>query len=228
MALVSDLITESFLDLGATAAGETITTAEQTDAFNRLNLIVDQWSREELTAFMIYHGSFTLAAGTANYTLGPTGTWVTAGVPNRVTGGRAYSGAFSGGLKLLSFAEFDEISDDPHGETVAIPSILAADQGWPVIALRFHPTPSGGTAEIEYWTAFAQFATVGDTINLPPGYTAALQKNLALHLFPQYARPGNSVDLVAGLAQSTKASIVDLSTRVIHAPPPPAPAKKAA
>jgi hypothetical protein len=230
MALVSDLITESFLDLGAIAAGETITTAEQTDAFNRLNLIVDQWSREELVAYTAQHGYFSIVAGTANYSLGPAGTWVTGSAPNRITGGRVVYGSFSGGLKLLSFAEFDEISDDGMGETAAIPRLLAADQGWPTIAVRLHPVPgAAATAQIEYWTALSQFGSVGsDLSGLPPGFTAALQKNLALHLFPQYARPGNTVELIAALAQSTKASLVDLNSRVMHIQPPAAPAKKAA
>jgi hypothetical protein len=226
--LVSDLIDMAMLDLGAVAAAEGLTSAEQTDAFNRLNLIVDQWSREELTAYLIVHGSYALVGGTANYTLGTGGSFVTAAAPMRVTSARAFSGSFSGPLKLLSFAELDEIARDTLGETAAIPEMLAADQGWPTISLRFHPTPAGSaTAQIEYWTAFSQFATIGDTVNLPPAFTAALQKNLALHLFPQYARPGTTVDLVAGLAQSTKASIVDLNTRVLHEQPA-APAKKAA
>ncbi len=221
MSLVSDLINQSFLDLGAVAPGEGITTAEQSDAFLRLNQILGQWSKEQLSVYTMVHGNWPLVAGTTVYTLGTGGSLSTAAVPMRVTGAAGVSGAFRGPIEVVSWDAFDARVADGQGEVSVLPEILAADQAWPSINIRVHPTPAAapGTLWLDYWTPLLAFATVGDTIALPPGFEAALHWNLALNLYPQYARPGATADVVAGMAQSTKASLVALGAGVLGQTP---------
>lgn len=224
MSLVSDIITQAFLDMGAYAPGETMTSLEQTDAFLRLNQMISSWSTEQLTMPTMLHTSFTLTAGTNLYTLGTGGTLVTAARALRVIGAQSVFGNFRSALKIISFDRFAaEVSDPLAGSTV-LAAVLAADGSFPSINLRVHPMPaaSPGLLWLDYWSALAQFVTVGDTINLPDGWNDALHFNLAVRLYPQYARAGGIDPVLASNAESTKAALVKLNADILgmtQAPP---------
>jgi hypothetical protein len=234
MALVSDIINEAFLDLNAIAAGESITSAEQADAFLRLQQMLDQWSAEQLSVYTVVHAGFTITAGTTVYTLGTAGSLATAAIPVRVTGAAGVAGAFRGPIKVVSWDEFDALTKDGSGEVAVIPEILAADNAWPAINIRLFPTPAASPATLwlDYWTSLAQFSTVGDTVTLPPGFQKALHTNLAVDLYPQYARPGTTVEILAAQAKAAKQSIIDLNAQILgmqqQQAAAPAPANKAA
>ncbi len=237
MSLVSDLLQQAFLDLDEIRVGRLIAPLEQAESFARLNQLLSQWSTEQLSVFTIVHQGLTLTAGTADYTLGTGGTLVTTSRPVRVTGALSVSGAFRSPVEVMGFDAFDA---DPRvvngrGKATVLAKLLAADQAYPSLALRVHPTPAPapGTLFIDYWTALAAFATVGDTIALPPGYEKALRWNLALDLYPTFCRhprPG-ALETIAGMAQASKASIVALNAAVLGSSAPPAaapPAQQAA
>lgn len=228
MSLVSDIITQSFLDLGAIAPGEGITDAEETDAFGRLNQMVATWSTEQLTVYTVIHQSFTLTAGTDAYTLGAAGSLETAGgvVPVRITSAASVSGNFRSPVKVVSFQTLTEMASDPLASTSVLAKLLAADNGWPSIGVRVFPMPaaSPGSLQLDYWTAITAFAGVGSTVSLPPGFEAALHWSLAVELWPQYARPGNSIDIIAANATKAKAAIVALTAQVLGLPAAGAPA----
>jgi hypothetical protein len=226
--LVSDLITAAFLNLGAIAPGETITAAEQADAFLRLNLLLSSWSTEQVTVPVLSHTSFVMVAGTSAYTLGTAGagaTLVTAGRVLAVTGASSVSSNFRQPVEVMSFDKFAATVADPLASTSVLALKLAADGNFPLINLRVFPVPAAapGALWLDYWMAIAQFATVGDTITLPDGWPEALHWNLALKLFAQYARPGTTVDAVAGNAQSSKGALNALQAKILgleqQAPP---------
>jgi hypothetical protein len=225
--LVSDIITDSFLDLGAIAPGETITAAEQTDAFLRLNFMLSSWSTEQLSAPSLTHTGFMLTAGTNLYTLGTGGTLVTAARPLAVTGATSVSGNFRGPVKVMSFDQFAAEVADPLASASVLAQVIAADGSFPSINVRVHPMPAAGpgTLWLDYWMAIAQFATVGDAVTLPDGWIEALHWNLALKLYAQYARPGATVDAIAGNAQASKGALNALNAKILglqQAPPPQA------
>jgi hypothetical protein len=223
--LVSDLIFFSFLDLGAVAPGETLTAAEQADAFARLNMMLSSWSTEGLSAPSLFHGSFALTAGTNLYTLGVGGALVTALRPIRVTGAQSVSGNFRMGMKVMSFDQFAQQVSDPIASASVLAEVLAADGSFPLINLRVHPMPAAapGTLWLDYFAAIAQFVTVGDTVNLPDGWTDALHFNLAMALAPQYARAGGIDPTLEGKAQTSKGALNALNAEILgqqQAPPP--------
>lgn len=226
--LVSDLINQAFLDMGAIAAGETITGAEQADAFLRLNQMVKTWSIEHLTAPNMSHTAFTPVAGTIAYTLGTGGSFTTAARPLRVTGATSLSGNFRSNVEVMSFEQFHSTVNDPLGSSSVLALKLAADNGFPSINLRVFPVPaaSPGTLWLDYWMALAAFGGVGDTIALPEGWENALHFNLAVALYPQYARAGGIPDVLAANAQNSKESLVALNREILGAAaPPPAAAQ---
>lgn len=217
--LVSDLINQSFLDLGAIAPGEAITSAEQADAFARLNQMLATWSIEQLSVYTVLHQSFTPTAGTDLYTLGAAGSFATTGavVPVRVTSAASVSGSFRSPVEVLSFKDFTLRAGNELGSTSVLAKLLAADSSWPAINLRIFPIPAAGPGalQLDYWTALTQFANVGATVTLPPGFEAGLHWNLAVELWPQYARPGNSIDIIAANAEKAKAAIAAVNADIL-------------
>lgn len=228
--LVSDIINEAFLDLAAIDPGVGITTAEQTDAFLRLNQMIGVWSTEQFSVFGATHTGLTVTAGTAAYTVGTGGSLVTAARPVRITGAAGIAGvagSFRAPIEVVSFDEFAARVRDPFGQVSVMPEIMAADQGFPSINIKLFPTPAASPATLwlDYWVAIAAFATVGDTVTLPPGYEDALHFNLALRLYPQYPRNGN-LDTLMALAKESKDSLMQLNAQILgQQPAAPAPAK---
>lgn len=214
MALVSDIINEAFLDLKVIQPGQTITTAMQSDAFLRANQMLDSWSDEGLVVPNQVAQTFALAAGSIAYTLGASGTFATSGSlrAQRVTAWRAfYAGVLHTGGQPMSMDEFGKLAKQTIGETSSVPMIVGTDTAYPNLNVRVFPPPSGnpGSIELFYWTPIAQFATVGDTVTLPSGFQDALHYNLAVRLYPQYARQGGIPPELAAMAQATKAAIVE-------------------
>jgi hypothetical protein len=232
MSLVSDILTEAFLDLAVIAPGETISTAMQTDAFLRLNQLLGSLSTEGATVFNQVEQTFNLVAGSVNYTLGSGGTFSTTGGlrAQKVTAWRANaSGVLSSGGPALSMAEFGAIARQERGRLTAIPEAVGADTNYPLINIAVYPPPSSspGTLTLHYWTPIPAFATVGDTVSLPPGYEDMLHFNLAVRLAPQYARATGITQELAANAQNSKASIIQQNTMMSMQPQQAAPQKAA-
>ncbi len=217
MALVSDIINQAMSNIGGYVPGETMTAAEQSDAFMRLNQMIDNWSREQLTLPNYLHGPFALTAGVNAYTLGTGGTLVTGAVPLRVTGAQSVSGNFRSPCRVISFDQFAAEVADPLAGATVLANTVAADGSYPNINIKVFPMPaaSPGTLWLDYWSAIAQFNTVGDTINLPAGWQAALHTNLAVELYPQYARMGGIDPVLAANAQKYKGALVALNAAIL-------------
>ena len=102
-----------------------------------------------------------------------TGSFNTSVRPVKVTGASSVSGNFRQGMEVISFEEYGQI-DDGSGLTAALPSKLAADNAYPLVNLRVWPIPNQPSSiEIHSWQPIASFASLADTINLPPGYERA-------------------------------------------------------
>jgi hypothetical protein len=216
--LVSDLITEAWLDIDEITVGRLISSAEQADSFARLNAMLDQWSTEELSVYTEAHTGFTVTAGTAAYTLGPSGTLSLASSAVCVTGASSSSAPFAKNIEVVSFPEFHARRENRRGRTTVLAELVAADQHWPLINILLYPTPaaSPGTLWLDYWLPLTAFTAVTETVSLPPGYTNALRLNLALELFGPYARharPGKFEWLV-GQAKAAKEAVVALNLQV--------------
>jgi len=219
--LVSDIITEAFLDLGLIAPGQTITSEEQADAFLRLNQMLKSWSTEHVSIFTETHTSFALTAGTNAYTMGTTGTFSTSARPVKICSASAVSGGFRAPVRAMSFEEFRASVDDGRGVVSILPQAMAYDNSFPNLNIRVFPTPapSPGNLEIDYWTELSAFATVGDTVSLPPGFEDALHYNLATRIYPQYARQGGLDPGLVSNAQLTKAAITALTASMLNSAP---------
>ena len=69
-----DIISGALKDIGALEAGETPSNDAAQDALQMLNLIVDQWSNENMMVFNIQEIIFNVIPGQVQYTIGPNHT----------------------------------------------------------------------------------------------------------------------------------------------------------
>lgn len=69
------------------------------------------------------------------------------------------------------------------------PKVLFYNPGFPYSTISVWPVPNGA-AELHMWTdaIISDFATIGDTVNLPQGYARAIKLSLALELAPEYGK----------------------------------------
>jgi hypothetical protein len=203
--------------MGSITAGGSISTAQQTAAFLILQQMWAGWSTEQDMSNAVYHQAFTLTAGQNAYTLGTAGTLVATANPLRVTAATSTSGAFRNPVTVVSFDKFDQLVADGTGKTSVLAELVAVDNSYPTKNIRVYPTPaaSPGSLTLEYFAQLAQFATVGDSLNLAPGYEEALHYNLAVALYPQYRRAAGIPPELAILAENSKRRIMDLNRSIL-------------
>jgi hypothetical protein len=95
MATPFDIITGSLKDIGALEAGEVPTADAAQDALSMLNLIVDQWSNENMMVFNIQEIIWNVIPGQVQYTIGPNHT-----TPNFI--GAQYTGSIAGNVLTVT------------------------------------------------------------------------------------------------------------------------------
>jgi hypothetical protein len=234
MSTWNELIDIAFLDIAVIQPGESITTAMRTDAQKRLNELLASLSTEGATVATqkVYTG--TLGVGTSNYTVGATGTLP--GVNERVqrlTAWKAVSGHVAHGGPVLPLDAFGAavqaeqerlaavamqaalagIAAVPASIVAPVPSIVGADTAFPLINLKVFPPPSAASSlELAGWTPIAVITDFTLTPTLASGWELMIHTQLALLLYPMYARQGGIPQELAAMAMNAKASIVNQNT----------------
>ncbi len=215
--IVSDIITESFVDLGVIQPGETISSDMLANAFLVLNQMWSSWSVERTVANVVYHQSFAIVPGTSKYTLGTAGTLSASARPIRVTAWNSSFGNFSTGGPILDFDQFRAKTLNATSRRSQLPELLAADQAYPNINIEVFPPPdlSPGVLTLDYWGPVVPFAATNTTLNLADGYESALHYNLAVALSPQYARTSGITQELAANAQNSKSVIMQKNADIL-------------
>ena len=95
MAKPIDIITGALKDIGALAAGEAPTPDAAQDALDMLNLLVDQWSNENMMVFNIQEIIWNVIPGQVQYTIGPNHT-----TANFI--GAQYTGSITGNVLTVT------------------------------------------------------------------------------------------------------------------------------
>jgi len=197
---VSQLIHGSFRLIGAIASGETLETNELNDAFTSLNQMISSWNTE---------GASIVGRQRLLITVGGTNIYSLPQRPVHIESASVASGGIDSQLAIVDSAGW-EATPEKAAQSVYV-KVLYCDYAYPTSTCYIAPIPRlGGTMEIWMYLPIAQFATVNDSIDLPPGYEAALRYNFALALLPEY--PRSQVDpTLPAQAQNYKASIVQLN-----------------
>lgn len=196
MSTFLDLCTDSLSDIGQLGIGQSPSPEQTNQALRYANRMLQTWSTLKYYIYQTATRPFTLTAGLQDYTLGPT-----AAGPGSFVGARPVL-VQSAQIRLPGsslFLPLNMLSDDQwaairdKGATCSaqgLPQDLWVNEGYPNIDFHLWTVPNNAcTISMLTWELLQQFATVFDTVNLPPGYERAVQKNLALELCSAYDMP---------------------------------------
>jgi len=201
MPTVSELIHSSFRLIGAIAAGEILETNELDDALVSLNQMLSSWNTEGASLV----GRKRLLVSVA----GTNGPYALAERPVRIEAASVAAGGIDSQLEIVDSAGW-ESTPEKQAQSVYVRRLFC-DYGYPTASVYIAPIPRlGGQLEMWVYVAIAQFTTLAQTVDLPPGYEVAVRYNFAIALLPEY--PRSQVDpTLPALAQMYKASIVQLN-----------------
>ena len=200
--------------MGVYAPGEPVSSADMTQAFTRLNDMLDSWSNESLTCYAILEQTGTLIPGQYQYTIGTSaGANFSMTRPIRLikTPGSVYVVDSSGNRYTLQVVERDQwnLIGNIANVTSDFPNVIFYDPQYPLGIINVFPIPNIGWQM--YWDSYLQltdFASLTTQLSLPPGYAKALKDNLALELWP-YFKQDNSVPsaLLVSTARISKGNV---------------------
>jgi len=198
MATASAIIRRAMRLICALAASETPAAAEQADALESLNAMLDAWRNESLSVYALRDETLTLT-GAASYTIG-TGGALNTTRPVKIEAAFQRVGDTDYPLRLASAIAWSELAEK-SSTTSDVSDWLYFETSYPLGKLWLYPTPTAGVLHLTTWTPLAAFAAA-DEVALPPGYQDAITYHLAIRLAPEYGRPVTPE--VAALAKDAK------------------------
>lgn len=186
MASALDIIKRSMRLLGVYAIGEDPDAAESQDGLTALNSLLASLSNESLLVYARSKDAIALTAGQASFTIGPSGTTVSAR-PVKVLGESYLTiGTVSYPLELLTLEQYNAIGIKTLS---SIPRALYVQAGMPDVTVYLWPQPSEA-ATLNLWSdkLLTSFPALTTQVSLPPGYERMLAFLLAIDLAPEYER----------------------------------------
>lgn len=186
MATASTLINRALRLIGQLASGASPTSDESSDALVALNDMVEAWKNERLLVYALQEESLSLSDGTASYTIGPSGSPSLNTIrPIDIEEAWIVASNTSYPVKKMQDEEYAAIPDK------------TTESDWPEYFL-YRPSMANGTLivypvpnatrtmKLLTRVPVSEFAAVGTTVSLPPGWQRALTYNLALEIAPEY------------------------------------------
>lgn len=211
-----ELIKGSLRMIGAIAATETPSAEEQNDALSALNNMLASWSTEGLTMIAPVREEFALVAGTAAYTIGPTGTFNTSRpleIEQASVEDATVSPALEFPVDIINLRQWSMISQKDTQNTY--PTKLYYETTSPLATIRLWPVPSAAYNLVLYSRKpLASATSLSATIALPPGYERAIKYNLAIEISPEYGK--TPAQEVVAIAMESKANIKRQNTKPMY------------
>ena len=189
MTTALDLITDALCSIGVYAAGETISDADAEQALTVLNDMLDSWSNQSLACYTIQEQAFSLVAGVSAYTIGPGGTWNgTRPLKLLDAPGRCYLQDENQTNYPIQVVERDQWNLIGTRNIVAdIPDTVFYDPQYPLGIINVFPIPAQNfTLFFDATIQLADLSSLTATLSLPPGYSRAIKRNLAVDLWSYF------------------------------------------
>lgn len=186
------------------ATGETASADELVDGLATLNDLLEYWSTQNLAVYGRASETFSTVAGTANYTIGPAGTWNTTR-PVRIEGDAicTYQG-LDFPVSQIGPAQYDLIPLKTQQQPIVEQFLYVNDN--PLGRITLFPVPSGIVSiTLETDRVLTQVTSTATQMIYPPGYFLAFRHNLCAMLCAEYGRPVPAS--VAAIALSSLAAI---------------------
>lgn len=215
MGTARDLIYGSLRLLDVIAEGETPSAQAQTDAFNILGDMLDDWSNQSLLRFPPIVENFNYVPGQQSYQMGTNGT------PDFSTPRpQAIEQALTQivGTNPANQIPIEIVNQQQWADIVvktvqsSLPLKLWIQDTFPNMTLNFWPVPNIANQVVLFsHKPFTAIANVTSTISFPPGWAKALRYNLAIELAPEYGRSPS--ETVVAMAIESKAGIKRQNTK---------------
>jgi len=219
---VQDLIDGAFRMAAVIDAGEGPSSSESDDALETCNGMLGNWSTAGVPVVNLTRDAHTLS-GAASYTIG-TGATINVARPLKIRSAAVVVSNVSRDLKICTVEEWTAIRDRSRAGKFA--KCLLYDAAYPTGTIYLSPTPaSGGSLELWSVKAITEFASLGATVDLPPGYVHAIKCALAFLLAIEYGRP--LTDALKLANDEAKSAIATLNAQVLGVPTPAAAAAAA-
>lgn len=189
MGTVRDLVNRSFRFIHVLGANETLTTDESSDALVVLNELIEQVNIDKLLGYYKTEIVFPFVAGQIVYTVGPSSTTPNVTAPRPVEILSAFSRRDGNDLPIHVADKQDY--DSMQFKTASVAGwaqMVYYEPTWPKGTLTFYMKPLDTLTEVHLTVAaeIPTYATLDDTVSLPPGYTAWLKHKLGERLCPEY------------------------------------------
>lgn len=210
MATVQEFISSTLRLIRVLDSGETPTATESNDALVALNQLIASWSAAGVPVYQESKDIISLT-GASLYPLPSR--------PVKITAAHVSYSGITFPVAIVTSAQWTQPKD--RTATSKFAKELYYDGGYPTGTIGLWPiVSSGSTLELYSLKPLASFASLGDTISLPPGYEQALRFALAGVLAPEYgsAMPPE----YAAAAADARQSIAAMNMATLGAAVPPA------
>lgn len=205
---VQELIYDALRLIGALNAGEGPSQDEHTEDLRALNTMLDSWNTERLNVYRVVRDVYTLSVSKESYTMGVGGD-INAPRPNKIEVAGVMLGQIEQPVLIQSRDDYAQLRTKQFAGS--LPRGLYDERAYPSTNLHLWPIPPAGTQIVLYtWQPLSSFATLADTVSLPPGYAEAITYNLALRLAPRY-RDSMVSPFVVETAREAKGNIKRLN-----------------
>lgn len=204
-----DIITDSLLDLGVLADGETPSASQAQGGLRKLNNMLDAWNIENLMVYGSIQNVFALTAGVGVYTLGSGGAF-NVNWPVNITSAYMRNTALpvtqTLDLPLWMYTD-SEWQDEPlKQQTDTLPRGIYIDKTYPLQTVYLTPIPTTSQYSLVLWNnGMITTLALNDVFMFPPGYKRAITANLCIELAPGYEAQVSQA--TASIANSSKYDI---------------------
>jgi len=229
MATIRELITGSLRLINVVQANESPTADDMNISMTALNAMIDSWSTERLSLFLLRQYYFQLVAGQKEYTIGAGAQWDIA----RPMSIEKITTTLWGTITYNPLTGLNELDNNPtifdvpmegltdaqyaavpvKNQTAPYPLKWYDNGNYPTRTISMWPVPTTNPV-VTLWMfqPLADYATLDDVLMFPKGYERALRFNLALELSAEFGK--EVPEDVIRTAVFSKANLKRLNSRV--------------
>lgn len=207
-----DLVSSSYRLVGVLAAGQTMSGDRAAIGLETLNQMLDAWNADGFSLFSTTTSVINTVAGTAAYTIGPTGDVVVASRPSALASVAFRDNGVDYPLTILEAADYNLIASksDQSGNSF----FLYYEPSFPNGMMTLYPVPNAvKQLVVQHLALHSSSLTLDSVISFPPAYTMSIRFNLAVLLSIESGRQQVNPQ-VAQVAYETKTTLERANTRV--------------
>lgn len=186
MTTALDLITDTLIELGVLAVGETASPEDANIGLTTLNSMLDGWNTQNLTIYATYDATFAFVPGQATYTIGPSGNWNGLRPVSLISQYVRYQGV-DYPIEQIDQQTYNliPIKTQPG----ILPQFVLFNESYPLGQMTFWPVPNTNNSFVLSTNSLlTQPATLQTVLSFPSGYYRALRSNLVVELAGRYGR----------------------------------------